>query len=671
MGPTPGQAAARRLHRNVGLTMFALLVLIYLGIGYNFGNLSGASGTNEQQLATLVEYLWELPAIGVPLAVVVPLLLLRPVARDFARMIDGEPLSDPEASARRILHYPKRVAWYFTPASLGAYVLGNVQSVVFTKLPWDEFWRGIPLGLPLGLLFSLAAYITLVRFLDPVRRRYVERQGYAHIPSPVASIQGKVMVTSITIVALGLALLWLIAIGSGQAMLEDQLLARMEENTVPAAVRIAATEMSSPDLQAHLSREHLGAHGYAFVIDGGGHVLTEHPGAARALADEGWTGDEQERILTGPGQFADRETAVRLVAFAPVPATDLHVVVVTFRSDFSGYIDNMTWAMAGTTVLALAIALALTYAGSRSIARPLAELTAAMRKARTPGARGRTNLMTDDEVGALAASYEHMMARLGAQTHALEESVDRLREMDEVKTRFINIASHELRTPMTPLRTELHMMRTGKRGPVSPEMDKGLQMLTRNVDRLNRLIRELLEASRMQAGHLKLQVKDLDLPAVAQAAVQTMEGEARKRGVTLVAEVADVRVRADGDRVQQVLINLMENALQFTPRGGTVRVSARATPGMAELCVEDDGAGIAAELVGKLFQPFSQAESGVPRTEGGTGLGLFICKGIVEAHGGRIHAESDGDGRGARFFFTLPLAGPPLAEDVAPEARLT
>jgi two-component system CheB/CheR fusion protein len=246
----------------------------------------------------------------------------------------------------------------------------------------------------------------------------------------------------------------------------------------------------------------------------------------------------------------------------------------------------------------------------------------------------------------------------------MEESVARLREMDDVKTRFINIASHELRTPMTPIRSELHLLRSGKRGPLTPEQQRGLQMVGRNVDRLNRLIRELLEASRMQAGRLQLQVTPCDLLGVAGDAAHTMDGEAREKGVQLVVEGEPVRVLADADRITQVLINLCENAIQFTPSGGriVVRVGREGGAGMAS--VADTGAGIDPAVIPKLFQPFSQAEQGVPRTEGGTGLGLYICKGFVEGHGGRIWCSSEGKGKGATFAFTLPLA--PMQEDVAP-----
>jgi signal transduction histidine kinase len=315
----------------------------------------------------------------------------------------------------------------------------------------------------------------------------------------------------------------------------------------------------------------------------------------------------------------------------------------------------------------MVIAIGLTLTGARSVAQPLGELTAAMRRARADGRGGKTDLLTDDEVGALAASYASMLERLRTQHDALERGVARLREVDTVRTRFLNIASHELRTPMTPLRTELHLLRAGKRGPVTPEMDRSLAMLSRNADRLHRLIKEMLEASRMQAGQLRLQRAPLPLEELVAGAVRTMEGEAEARGVALEMDAEPARVLADADRLSQVLINLIENAIQFTPRGGRVRVEARARAREAEVRVVDTGVGIDAEALPKLFQPFSQAETGVPRTEGGTGLGLYICKGIVEGHGGTITCSSAGRGMGATFAFTVPLAETaPTNEDLAP-----
>jgi two-component system CheB/CheR fusion protein len=264
-----------------------------------------------------------------------------------------------------------------------------------------------------------------------------------------------------------------------------------------------------------------------------------------------------------------------------------------------------------------------------------------------------------------------MMRRLREKTTALEDSLERMREVDAMKTRFINIASHELRTPMTPIRTELHIIQTGRRGPLTPEQQKGLQMVARNVDRLNRLIRELLEASRMQAGALKLTNARVDLAELVAGVVAMMENEARGRGIALRAEVPALFAHADEDRVLQVFINLLENALQFTPAGGSVTLLGRAEGAHAVLEVRDTGAGIDPKLIPRLFQPFSQAEPGVPRTEGGTGLGLYICKGIVEAHEGRIWCESQGKGCGTSFFFTLPLhvAPEPATPAVDPFGR--
>lgn len=667
MAPEPrGPAEGRRLMRRAGLTLFAFLILVYWGIGLPFT--FGFGLMNEAQAEqTVLNYLWELPVIGIPIAVAVPLLLLRPIARDYDRMLAGEPLPEPARSLDRLLAYPRRIVLIFTPASILAYLIGNVQSFYLQRLPVDEFWKGIPLGLPLGLLFSLASYVVLVHYLEPVRRLFVLRHGYDLLPRPKTSIYNKVVVTTVTVVALSLALLWLIAYAQGQHILEDQLHARMEEGTLPAAVEVALRR-GEPRFEEDLARVRLGERGYAFIVDARGEVLTDHPKGYIHLAEEGWTVAQRSTILgAGKGQFADRVDIVRLVAFTQVPGTADHVVLVTYRDDFAAPLMEMTWGMLATTILGLAVASLLTLAGARAFTKPVRELTDAMRRARDDGTGGEVSLLTDDEVGGLAGSYARMMARLREKTRALEESVARMREMDAMKTRFMNIASHELRTPMTPIRTELHIIQSGRRGPLTEEQRKGLQMVARNVDRLNRLIRELLEASRMEAGQLRLQVARKDVAEVVAHVAGMMDAQAREKGITLVAEAPPgLWARLDEDRVHQVLINLLENALQFTPAGGRVTVRAWAEGAEVHVAVQDTGAGIDPAVIPRLFQPFSQAEPGVPRTEGGTGLGLFICRGIVEGHGGRIGCASEGKGKGATFQFTLPLA--PEGVEPAPGA---
>ncbi|HEV8360082.1 MAG TPA: ATP-binding protein [Candidatus Thermoplasmatota archaeon] len=672
MAPAQGPRGAtegRRLKWRVGVTLFALMILIYWGIGLQF-SFAYTLQNQAQADATIFSYLWELPAIGVPLAVIIPLLLLRPIVRDYEAMLRGEALADPAASAARLLRYPHRIVWYFTPASIGAYMVGTLLNWYTAHSPIDEVLKAVPLGLPLGLLFSLASYLALVHYLEPVRRLFVLRHGYAPAPKPLTSIYRKVVITSITIVGLSLALLWLIAYAKGQLLLEDQLQARMGETTLPAAVE-AALHLGERDFQARLDAVKLGARGYTFLVDAGGTLLSDHPRDAATLADEGWGPVERGAIVGGgQGRFIDRVDVVRLVAFTQVPGTSDHVVVVTYRDDFAGQLNDMTSAMLAVTALGLGLAATLTLTGARAITRPIRELTEAMRRARDDGTGGQANLVTDDEVGALAGSYAHMMGRLREKTQALEESVVRLKEMDAVKNRFINIASHELRTPMTPIRTELHIIQAGKRGPLTEEQRRGLQMIGRNVDRLNRLIRDLLEASRMQAGQLRLVPRRVRLTEMVAAVVGTMQGEARHKAVTLEAtlDVApDLDLMVDEDRVTQVLMNLVENAIQFTPAQGHVTIRARHDGELVRLSVHDTGAGIDPAVVPRLFQPFSQAEPGVPRTEGGTGLGLFICKGIVEGHGGRIWCESEGKGRGTTMLFTLPPAPPMEPEEPAPE----
>lgn len=663
----PGPSEGRRLMRRVGATLFALLILIYWGIGLNFSFAYGLLNEAQAQ-QTVLNYLWEVPIIGIPVGIVIPLLLLRPIARDYDRMLAGQKLEDPGRSADRLLRFPRRMVWYFTPVSIAGYLIGNVQSYYVTQLPFDEFWKGIPLGFPLGLLISLAAYLVVVHYLDPVRRLFVLRHGYGPAPRPITSIYRKVVITSITIVALSLALLWLIAYAQGQTLLEEQLHERMQAS-LHDGIADGDIAGDSPRLRDTLAELPLGERGYAFLVDASGNVVTDHPRGARSLADEGWDAVQRGAVVGGTGQFTDRVREVRLVVFAQVPGSTEHAVVVTYRDDFASPLLDMSFAMLGATLLGMAIAALLALTGARAITKPIRELTQAMRRARDDGTGGDTVLVTDDEVGALAGSYDGMMRRLREKTRALEESLERLREVDALKTRFMNIASHELRTPMTPIRTELHILQTGKRGSLTPEQHRGLQMIARNVERLNRLIRDLLDASRMQAGQLKLMPSRADLPELVAGVVQTMQGEARSKGVALDAEAPEpLWVSADGDRVVQVLVNLVENAIQFTPEGGKVSIRAAVEGGEAVVAVRDTGEGIDPHLLSRLFQPFSQAEPGMPRTEGGTGLGLFICRGIIEGHGGRIWCESEGRGKGARFLFTLPLAAPlePQAPGVDP-----
>lgn len=234
--------------------------------------------------------------------------------------------------------------------------------------------------------------------------------------------------------------------------------------------------------------------------------------------------------------------------------------------------------------------------------------------------------------------------------------IDTLQTMNRFKTDFMNAAAHELSTPLTPIKLEVHVLGKGKVPP--EEIPKHIKVIDRNVERLGRLVQDLLDGARFEAGHLGLDLKEIDLVAVINDAVETHRPAAEQKG--LVLKKGDVKdgltVLADEGRIAQVLDNLLTNAIKYTPKGGHIQVELRSARGGVEVAVVDDGRGFDQQLAGRLFHPFSRIHEDQMVGPAGTGLGLYICRGLVEGHGGRISAESDGPGKGSRFRFTLPKA---------------
>lgn len=244
-----------------------------------------------------------------------------------------------------------------------------------------------------------------------------------------------------------------------------------------------------------------------------------------------------------------------------------------------------------------------------------------------------------------------------ARSAANLEELNRFREIDTVKTQFINTAAHELGTPLTPIRIQLHMLKNGRVGDLSQEQSRALRILDRNVDRLATLVTDMLDAAKVQSHKLVVERASLDLGRVVEECVESFLDPAAQGGVVIVPRIErGLEVLGDGKRVTQVMFNLLSNALKFTPRGGRVIVEAHRDGERAVVLVRDSGVGIRAEDVGKLFKPFSQVHDTSDRTRGGTGLGLYISKGIVEHHEGEMWVTSEGVGSGSTFAFAIPLA---------------
>jgi signal transduction histidine kinase len=249
---------------------------------------------------------------------------------------------------------------------------------------------------------------------------------------------------------------------------------------------------------------------------------------------------------------------------------------------------------------------------------------------------------------------------------ALQAQNEQLRTLDLMKTDFVNTVSHELRTPLTSIVAYAEFLEDGIGGPMTDPQLEYLGHVLEGARHLQRLVDDLLDFACCGGRTLRLRFEEADLRTRAAEVVEGLRPQAAQRDITLQLELptAPVCLTMDEGRIGQVLINLVGNALKFTPVGGTVTLRLRPdADGGAIAEVVDDGIGIAERDMPYLFERFYQVDNSTTRTQGGAGLGLYICRTIVEAHGGALAVES-AFGEGSRFWITLPNA-PPTAE-VAP-----
>jgi signal transduction histidine kinase len=245
--------------------------------------------------------------------------------------------------------------------------------------------------------------------------------------------------------------------------------------------------------------------------------------------------------------------------------------------------------------------------------------------------------------------------QLVQRVEALGRAEAQLREADRQKDAFLASLSHEMRNPLMPILTSLYVLDRVPAG--SDQSRRALEVVNRQVRQLTRLVDDLLDVTRISNGKIALQRAGVDLVSVVRATVADHRGQFAAANIGFEEELPEspLPLHADAARVSQIVGNLLANASKFTPSGGHVRLRLAREDGHAVLSVADDGAGLADETLGRLFQPFAQADRTLDRSRGGLGLGLAIVKALVEQHGGHVEARSDGVDRGSTFIVRLPL----------------
>lgn len=351
---------------------------------------------------------------------------------------------------------------------------------------------------------------------------------------------------------------------------------------------------------------------------------------AGSIADQGITRDKWGRWLSGYAPIYDRRGRAVAVLGVDMSAEDVEVQ----RKSLIGTV---------LTSFALGLLLAIVFGriGAVAITGPVMALVAGVKNIEEGRYGYQLDIHRRDEIGELVNGFNRMSDKLG--------------EVDKLKSDFMSVISHELYTPLTPIKDAAFQL---KADPRLPDSARSLvEIIDRQTAKMQNLVDEVLDFSWLEIKDWKLNLEPVNPRLLAQEILLENKDKSAKKKIGMKEKVSEhlPTVKLDKKRIKHVLNILLDNALKFSPEGSEVLLTVDKVSGGVEFTVSDQGVGIKIQDIGKIFKSFTQIEDHMTRTRGGMGIGLAIAKRIVEAHNGTIWAESPGLGEGSRFIFLLPL----------------
>jgi len=369
--------------------------------------------------------------------------------------------------------------------------------------------------------------------------------------------------------------------------------------------------------------------------------------------------------LPAPGDTAsahrvdDVAGAPHFVANTAIAGTPWRLVLALDESLVMQRPREFLKRMLGVATFILLLGALAAWLVSRHVTRPLRRVTSAAERLAGGDYAQRVQVTGNHEIAKLADTFNAMAGALGDAHATLAERNAALEQANQAKAKFLAMMSHELRTPLNAIAGYTELLSLGVRGPVTEAQMEDLARIRRNKDHLLAIITDILSFARLDAGQLELRMAAVPAQSVLRDVEEMMRAQFAEKGVSFHAEpvASELLVRVDREKLRQILLNLVTNALRFTADGGTVvmRATPAPEPGMVDISVVDTGVGIPGDRLEQIFEPFVQIDSSLTRRVGGTGLGLAIARDLAAAMGGIVQVESE-EGKGSTFTVRVPGA---------------
>jgi signal transduction histidine kinase len=414
----------------------------------------------------------------------------------------------------------------------------------------------------------------------------------------------------------------------------------------------------------------LGQRGEVFLLNRDGRFLTParyKPGGGPGTPPGAVDVEPVRTCASGAGEVLDIDyRGIRtLHAYQPVPS--LEGACVDAHVNFEEALEpaeRLRARLLGRGALFIVIGALFSLVASHRIAAPVQRLAAAARGLRS-SLEEPIPVGGPSEVRALGYALRETAADVAGLVSREQSARRDAQSANKSKDQFLAAISHELRTPVTAILGWTRVVRSQQLPDT--RLERALDVIERNAHAQSRLIEDLLDVSRIVAGQLRVTRETVLLAGVIERALEAIRPQADEKNILLQTAIEDrmLAVSGDAERLQQVVWNLVANAVKFTPAGGSVLVGLKRTGSNVQLSVRDNGAGIPKAFLPHVFEWFRQGDADHDRAPAGLGLGLGVVRQLVELHGGTVHAESEGQGYGARFVVVLPLDSSPALDDAA------